>query len=649
MASSASALLKLELQANGENDSTWGDKANDVFRRLEEAIAGRAASISLAAGDATLTDSQFVESEARKAIIEATGTLGANRNIIVPARTKVYLVQNNTSGSFTVTVKTAAGTGVTVRQGGKRWVFCDGTNVVGGPEMIDDESPQLGGALDANAKNINESKSANLASAATTDLSTTTGNFVDITGTVTITAFGSVAAGASRVLRFTGILTLTHNATSLILPSGANIQTAVGDVAHMRSLGSGNWICVSYMRADGTALISSGSVVTAQGDLIRGSSGGAEERLALGSSGQVLTSNGTTCVWGAPGQSDIITTRGDLIRGDSGGAAERYALGANGTILTSNGVDAVWAANAAQADVITTRGDVITGNASGNAQRIGLGSNGQVLGSDGTDVVWTAAGQPDVITTRGDIVTGNSSGNAQRLALGASGTILTSNGTDAVWSANAAQADVITTRGDVVIGNSAGNAQRLALGTNGQILTSNGVDAVWAANAAVPTSRTITAGTGLTGGGDLSSNRTIDAVSASDTAAGIIERAVQSEMEGASDNTRAVTPGRLVFHPAAAKAWAHFDGTGTAAIDESFAMSSLTDIGSTGQYDLNYANNFSTSTYARFAQCDNGAGGGDFAGAGLSDTTKTRVVSRDNNTGTAADIADIDIVAFGDR
>jgi hypothetical protein len=60
-----------------------------------------------------------------------------------------------------------------------------------------------------------------------------------------------VAAGLHRVLKFDDILTLTHNATSLILPGGASITTAAGDVAGFRSLGTGNWRCEWYSRANG--------------------------------------------------------------------------------------------------------------------------------------------------------------------------------------------------------------------------------------------------------------------------------------------------------------------------------------------------------------------------------------------------------------
>jgi hypothetical protein len=94
-------------------------------------------------------------------------------------------------------------------------------------------------------------KGADIASATTTDIGAATGEFVDVTGTTTITGLGTIAAGIKRTVRFTGALTLTHNATSLILPGSANITTANGDVATFRSLGSGNWKCTSYISQAG--------------------------------------------------------------------------------------------------------------------------------------------------------------------------------------------------------------------------------------------------------------------------------------------------------------------------------------------------------------------------------------------------------------
>lgn len=90
------------------------------------------------------------------------------------------------------------------------------------------------------------------ASATTVDLGAiATGSYGHITGTTTITGFGTVAEGIERTVVFDGALTLTHNATSLILPGGANITTAAGDIATFRSEGFGNWRCVAYVKASG--------------------------------------------------------------------------------------------------------------------------------------------------------------------------------------------------------------------------------------------------------------------------------------------------------------------------------------------------------------------------------------------------------------
>lgn len=103
-------------------------------------------------------------------------------------------------------------------------------------------------------------KGADIASATTTDIGAATGRFVDVTGTTTITGLGTVRAGTIRFVRFTGALTLTHNATSLILPSSANITTVNGDVAGFVSLGSGNWKCIYYQRQDGTSVVAGTAV-----------------------------------------------------------------------------------------------------------------------------------------------------------------------------------------------------------------------------------------------------------------------------------------------------------------------------------------------------------------------------------------------------
>lgn len=101
-------------------------------------------------------------------------------------------------------------------------------------------------------------KGADIASATTTDVGAIAGLMNDITGTTTITGLGTVSAGIWKILKFEGVLTLTYNATSLILPGGASITTADGDVGVFISEGSGNWRCVSYFRATGLVVSTDG-------------------------------------------------------------------------------------------------------------------------------------------------------------------------------------------------------------------------------------------------------------------------------------------------------------------------------------------------------------------------------------------------------
>jgi hypothetical protein len=110
--------------------------------------------------------------------------------------------------------------------------------------------------------NIDYAKGDDIASATTTDIASSTGNVVDVTGTTTITGLGTAQAGAIRFVQFDGALTLTHNATSLILPTAANITTAAGDCAMFQSEGSGNWRCLMYTRASGAALVGAQSAAT---------------------------------------------------------------------------------------------------------------------------------------------------------------------------------------------------------------------------------------------------------------------------------------------------------------------------------------------------------------------------------------------------
>jgi len=133
MANSTSANLKLTVQATGENSGTWGQITNTNLLILEQAIGGYDAVGLNATTGATLTFSNGVLSNGKNQVLRLTGTITTNVNVVIPdSIEKTYLVENATSGAFTVTFKTTSGTGATwsTTDKGYKILYSDGTNVV---------------------------------------------------------------------------------------------------------------------------------------------------------------------------------------------------------------------------------------------------------------------------------------------------------------------------------------------------------------------------------------------------------------------------------------------------------------------------------------------------------------------------------------
>ena len=132
MASSYSTDLKLELMVTGENAGTWGEKTNDNLDLLQQAIVGyESIAVNATTGTTLVMSNSPTLSNARNAVLNLTGTLAGNVNVTCPnSIEKTYLVNNQvTHGAFTLTFKTASGTGIKLAQGNRYVLYSDGTNV----------------------------------------------------------------------------------------------------------------------------------------------------------------------------------------------------------------------------------------------------------------------------------------------------------------------------------------------------------------------------------------------------------------------------------------------------------------------------------------------------------------------------------------
>jgi hypothetical protein len=129
MASTYTNRLGLEKQGDGENPNSWGSILNtNVIDLIDDAIAGYEV-VSVSSTGITLSDNNGTTDQSRNAALEFAGTLTANVTITIPSEEKTYFVRENTTGSFAVQMKTAAGSALNLTQGQNTFVACDGTSI----------------------------------------------------------------------------------------------------------------------------------------------------------------------------------------------------------------------------------------------------------------------------------------------------------------------------------------------------------------------------------------------------------------------------------------------------------------------------------------------------------------------------------------
>jgi hypothetical protein len=131
MASTYTTNLQLEKVATGEKAGLWGTVTNTNLEILEQASSGYL-SVDVASSDVTLTIDAGATSNGKNLFFTLTGTLTANRNFIMPASAeRIFIVKDSTarsSSNYTLTVKTASGSGYIMPVGATALVYSDGTN-----------------------------------------------------------------------------------------------------------------------------------------------------------------------------------------------------------------------------------------------------------------------------------------------------------------------------------------------------------------------------------------------------------------------------------------------------------------------------------------------------------------------------------------
>lgn len=125
MADTPSSILLLRLQSTGSNTNLWGGYLNTGLQTIERAAKGYQA--LAVTGDATISWTNYSASNTGAvARLKLTGSLAAAATLTFPNLENAINVEN--AAGAAVTIKCSGGTGVTIANGGKQFIYSDGTD-----------------------------------------------------------------------------------------------------------------------------------------------------------------------------------------------------------------------------------------------------------------------------------------------------------------------------------------------------------------------------------------------------------------------------------------------------------------------------------------------------------------------------------------
>jgi hypothetical protein len=281
MSSTYSPDLRIELIGTGDQAGVWGNTTNtNLSAVLESAIAGYT-SVSVIAANQAFTAFNGSADEARYAAIALTTTTGANFAVYAPPASKLYVIYNASANVATIynsTVignTTAAGTGVAIPAGKVMTVWSDGTNFAQQNTHLTSPSfttPALG-------------------TPASGTLTNATGLPIDggTTGTLPVLRGG------------TGVTTSTGSGNT-VLSTSPTLVTPILGTPTSATLTNATGLPIDG-GTTGTLPVSrggTGAVTLTANNVLLGNGTSALQAVAPGSSGNLLTSNGTTWTSASP-------------------------------------------------------------------------------------------------------------------------------------------------------------------------------------------------------------------------------------------------------------------------------------------------------------------------------------------------------------
>lgn len=450
MASTFTTNKSIEKPANGDYVNTWSTPVNSDWDIIDTSLGGTTTiNATGASGTVTLSTSQY-----RPPTIIITGVLTSNVTYRIPSGVGGHwVIYNNTSGAFTITIDSGGGgTSTTVAQGFRVLVYSDGTNIGPGITSVPLAAAGASGQVQYNSSgslagssNLTYDGSGNLVLGGVTPGRLDVRNAFRIYGS-TSGYFGLTVLAAAGSTTYT-LPNADGTSGQALTTNGSGTlswTTVSGGVAGVTSFSAGTTGLTPAAASTG-AVVLAGTLSTANGGT--GSSSTTYCSLTSNVTGTLPVANGGTGLTATPsnGQVDIGNgtgfTRTTLTAGsgvsitNGAGSITIAATGSGGTVTSVSGTGTV--------NGITLTGTVTsTGNLTLGGTLSGVSLATQVTGT----LPVANGGTGQTTYTNGQLLIGNTTGNTLTKATLTAGTgISITNGTGSITIANGLTGSTTTT------------------------------------------------------------------------------------------------------------------------------------------------------------------------------------------------------------